>query len=356
MLVRIVGINRFKDRHGKERLYYRRKGAPTVALDPSLSGAALAAEVAKLDARFFTPKAKAGTLRQLIVDYKSKSNHWKGLRARTRVDYERVFAWLGVGLDVAIAGITAPEVAKARDRAAAEFQPKFANQVVVVLRKVFAYGMEYGFVKSNPAASIEKATGGNTHENRPPTPAEAVVLLDTAPAALLPIIAIPIYTGLRLGDVHMLSKTADKGEWLEVVQSKTRRFVIALVCEDLRWVLDGIPKHDGTTISVKADGKPWAYEGIKTAFGRHRDRLVEKGLIAPGITYHGLRHFVATVLSEAGFEETQYGHLLGHGPKSVSGLYGLSAERRALLKRMGETIQEVLREARGNVVRITNGR
>ena len=185
MLVKVVGINRFKDRHGKERLYYRRTGAPTVALDPKLTGAALAAEVARLDKLYFAPKARAGTMRQLIIDYKAKSNHWKGLRGRTRVDYERVFTWLGKGLDLPLIGISAPEVAKARDAAAAAFQPKFANQVVVVLRKVFSYGMEYGFLRSNPALHIAKATGGKTHENRPPTPAEAAILLDTAPAALL---------------------------------------------------------------------------------------------------------------------------------------------------------------------------
>jgi integrase len=352
MLVRVVGVKRFKDRHGIERAYYRRKGAPAVAIDLTLGNAALIAEVARLDALYVVPKAKAGTLGQLIGQYKAKSNHWGGLRARTREDYERVFTWLGRGVDSPLSGITTPEIAKARDRARDEHEPKFANQVVTTLKKVLQFGKEYGFVKTNAATGVSKATGGNKRENRPPTPQEASILLNTAPAALKPVIALPIYTALRLGDVTIASKAADKGEWIETIQGKTRRIVVAFICDDLRWIIDGIPKNDATTICVKTDGKPWTYEGIKTAFQRHRDSLEANGLIAPGITYHGLRHFVATVLAENGYEDTQYGQLLGHGPKSVSGLYGMSAERRDLLRKMAMVIQETMRVAAGNVVSI----
>lgn len=354
MLVHVVGINRYKDRTGTWRMYWRRKGAPSVTLDPALSGAALAAEVARLEALHLSPKAKAGTLRLLIADYKKKSNHWRGLRGRTRKDYERVFTWLGIAVDEPLIHITPVEMAKLRDRARDQHEPKFANQVVVALKKVLQYGKEYGFVRSNAADKIEKATGGNKRENRPCSPREAVALIDAAPAGLRPVIAIAIYTGLRLGDVTILPKSADKGAFLEVMQGKTRRVVVLPVCDDLRWILDGIPANSSTTICVKADKQPWHYEGIKTAFQRHRDALEKAGRIGEGVTFHGLRHTPATILEENGFDETDTRHLLGHGPKSVSGLYGMSADRRELLRKMGETVQEILREARGNVVQIGN--
>lgn len=106
MLVRIVGVNRYKDRHGKVRVYWRRKGAPGIALDPALRGAALAAAVARLEEKYLAPKAKAGTLRLLIGDYKANSNHWRRLRPRTRQDYERVFSWLGDAVDAPVVQFT----------------------------------------------------------------------------------------------------------------------------------------------------------------------------------------------------------------------------------------------------------
>ena len=154
----------------------------------------------------------------------------------------------------------------------------------------------------------------------------------------------------------MLTKAADKGDFLETIQGKTRKLVVVAVCEDLRWILDGIPENESTAVCVKEDGAPWAYEGLKTAFQRYRDALEASGDIGPGVTFHGLRHTAATILEGNGFDETQTRHLLGHGPKSVSGLYGMAADRRALLKKMAGTIQDVLRESRGNVVRIGNGR
>lgn len=354
-MVRVVGVQRFEDRHGVWRAYYRRKGAPSVVIDASLTGLALAAEVERLNKLYLAPKAKAGTLRLLIADYKAKSNHWKDLRARTRKDYERVFKWLGASVDAPLTAITPPEVAKVRDKARDQHEPKFANQVVTTLKKVLTHGKEYGFVKTNAAADTSKATGGNKRANRPCTPEEANVLIDRAPSHLRPAIAIAIYTALRLGDVARLSKSADKDEFMETMQGKTRKLVVVPVCEDLRWILDGIPANNSTTVCVKEDGKPWAYEGIKTAFHRHRDTLEAEGVIGPGVTFHGLRHTAATILEENGFDETQTRHLLGHGPKSVSGLYGMSADRRALLTKMGDTLQESLRAARGNVAQIRNG-
>lgn len=361
MRVRIVGVKTYQV-NGKWYRYWRRKGAPAVKMDPTLEGAALAAEVARLEKKHLEPKARAGTLRLLIVEYRTNADHWRGLGARTRKDYERVFDWLGDALDASLLDFPPHAIAKLRDKARDEHEPKFANQVVTTLKMVFAYGYEHGMMDENPAKGIAKATGGRKRENRPCTPQEAIALIDNAPKALKAPIAIALYTGLRLGDIVALSKSADKGEWLETIQGKSRRageagkMVRLHICPDLRWILDGIGKNDATTLCVKEDGTPWAYEGLKTAFQRHRDALEkpEEGepLIGPGVTFHGLRHTVATILEEAGFDELEYRHQMGHGPKTISGHYAMTAERRDLLTRMALTIEEVYRNARGNVTKL----
>lgn len=364
MRVRIVGIKEYTVK-GKRYRYWRRKGCPKVRIDPALKGAALAAEIDRLEKKHLSPVARAGTLRSLVTKFEKESQHYKGLSQRTMRDYTRVFKWLEPALDIALVDFTTPEIVSLRNEATEQHEPKFANLVVAVLRHVFKFGKQTGDTKNNPAEDVEKAVGGNLRPNRPCTPQEAVALLAASPVGLKPVIGIALYTGLRLGDIAALTKSSIKGDWLELVQSKTRRsgkpgkVLRVFICEDLKWILEGIPYSkdvETSSLLVKENGRPWKYEGIKTAFQRLRDGL-EKPLegeprIGQGVTFHGLRHTVGTILDEAGFDEWEVGHQLGHGAKSVTGKTYMSAEREGLLKSMALTVEDAYRNARGNVVKM----
>lgn len=354
MRVRVVGINRYRDRHGKVRVYWRRKGAPGVALDPTLSGVELAAEVDRLEKLYLRPAAKAGTLALLIGEYKANSNHWRGLGQRTHKDYERVFTWLGRAKDEPLIAFTAPIVAGMRDRARDEYEPKFANQVVTTLKMVFRYGVEHGSARENPATGLEKATGGNKRPNRPLSPDEAVTLLSESPKGFLPVLALALYCGIRQGDIAALPRNSVKGDWIGFEQGKTKRWHEAFMCDELRRVLSRIPAHNATTLLVSSRGTPWDEEGIKSAIDRLVTKLEKAGKIGAGVRFHGLRHTGATWLEEAGFEEGQTKHFLGHGPRTVSGRYGQSASRKTLVREMSLVIESTIKNARGNVVHIGN--
>lgn len=369
MLVRIVGIKRYTDRTGKARAYWRRKGAPAITIDPALTGAALAAEIARLEKKYLAPLAKAGTLRSLIILYKQQSNHWRLLRKRTRSDYEEVFTWLGDAMDTPLIDIDAVQIAATRDKARDQRTVKFANQVMTTLKMVFRFGIGAGEVTANPCEGLEPATRDVSADdelqqqaapiaNRALTPAEAVAVLDNAPMKLRPAIALALYCCLREGDAIAVLKSAPAGEWMTTLQGKSRRMgkppkpVLTYLVPDLQAILRRIPANDAVTLCVKADGRPWTLEGFKTAWSRYRDELLKAGKIGPGVTYHGLRHTGPTFLEDAGYDEMQTKHLLGHGPRTVSGIYGASAERRKLLRDMALVVEQVIREARGNVVRI----
>ena len=167
------------------------------------------------------------------------------------------------------------------------------------------------------------------------------------------MIALAIYTGLRLGVVVSLSRACDKGQWLETVQSKNRKPVTAYICPDLRAILDAIDYSapvEATTLCVKSNGQPWAYEGIKTAFQRNKAALEAQGKLMPGVTFDGLRHTPATILAESGFREDEFAHFLGHAPRTISGHYARSAKHNKLLTDMALAIQNTLRNERGNVL------
>ena len=372
MLVKIVGIKRYKDRHGKERLYYRRKGCPAVPIDPSLSGTQIAAEVARLDALYKPLAMRAGTLRVLIADYQEKSAHWKGLRERTRQDYQRVFDLLGDTRDHALPRFTPPVIAALRDKAAGAHGFKFANQVLVTLKQVFAYGVEYDHCQVNPVADISTVARPSDlpDANRPWTPEETIELLK-APMHIAAPIAMAAYLGLREGDILKMSRLSIAERTLSLTTSKTRRAIELPVCDDLWSILLRFQKWRAaywadqqrkrpnevvedlvTTMFVNSRGKPWTPDGFRTSWGKWRDQLLESEKIGPGVTFHGARHGVATVLAECGFEAQQVKHLLGHGSETMTEHYQRRAKRRGMLKDMTEAVQQAYRLGGENVVQL----
>lgn len=370
MLVRIVGVKTYTDRHGKRRRYYRRRGCPTVAMDPALEGNALAAEVSRLDALYKPYAARAGTLILLIQAYKDKSAHWQGLRERTQTDYGRVFDYLGSVYDQRLIDFTAPVVAGMRDTARDQKGFKFANQMLVTLKMLFAFGVEYGHMTSNPAADISTVARPKDlpEANRPWTPEEAIELM-RAPIYLAAPIAMSAYLGLREGDVLKMPRSALAERALSLTTSKTRRALELPVCDDLWAILMAFqkwragywaeqqskkPRLDiqdrALTMFVNSRGQPWTADGFRTSWGKWRDSLVEGEKIAPGCTFHGGRHTVATILAECGFEAMQVKHLLGHGSETMTEHYQRRAKRRGMLKDMTEAVQMAYRVGGGNVV------
>lgn len=369
MLVKIVGIKQYTDRHGKLRRYYRRKGCPQVAIDPSLTGAQLAAEVARLDALYKPHAMRAGTLRVLIAEYQEKSAHWKGLRDRTRQDYERVFKSLGGAQDNMLDRFKPKTISGLRDDAAATHGFKFANQVLITLNKVFAYGVEYGHLPANPVVSISAVARPTDlpDANRPWTPDEAVAIL-AAPIHLAAPIAMAAYLGLREGDIIKMSKGALTERLLSLTTSKTRRALELPVCDDLWTILrrynawrdalwderrqKAAAKNSREdiqdlvmTMFVNTRGKAWTSDGFRTSWGKWRDEVEEAKKVGPGITFHGARHGVATVLAECGYEPQQVKHLLGHGSETMTEHYQRRAKRRGMLKDMAEAVEKAYRNA-----------
>jgi len=90
-IVRIKGIKRFRDRHGKWRCYHRKTGLPIKA---QFGSGDFFEELARLDglARQ-TAEPRSGTLGMLLTQYRA-SSEFKSLAPRTRTDYQRVLDYL----------------------------------------------------------------------------------------------------------------------------------------------------------------------------------------------------------------------------------------------------------------------
>ena len=104
------------------------------------------------------------------------------------------------------------------------------------------------------------------------------------------------------------------------------------------------------TMFVNSLGKPWTADGFRTSWGEWRDSQVKAGNVGAGITFHGPRHGVATILAECGFKAHQVKHLLGHGSETMTEHHQRRAKRRGMLKNMTEAVQMAYRVGGENIV------
>ncbi len=141
-------------------------------------------------------------------------------------------------------------------------------------------------------------------------------------------LALGMYAGLREGDALSLTRSAFNGRDLEVITRKTGQRVWWPAPASLREILDEAPAHDALTLAVNSRGRPWTESGFRASWRTLRLRLEEAGLVAPGLTFHGLRHTVATILREEGFDDRTIADALGQKTEGMARHYARDADLR----------------------------
>jgi integrase len=72
--------------------------------------------------------------------------------------------------------------------------------------------------------------------------------------------------------------------------------------------------------------------GFISSFQKFRKKLEAKGDVSPGLTFHGLRHTVATVLAEAGVEAETIAAWLGQRSTAMAMHYSREANRHSQVR------------------------
>jgi integrase len=318
-------VQRFKDRHGKVRYYFRRPGFKLVSL-PGLPGsaefmdvytAALGAEPASLG----EAKTRPGSIRALIVAY-YQSADWQALDPVTHRNYrsvlepfcERVGANGMKYGDLPARGVQVRHVYKLLDLMGDK--PGAARNTIKRLRMVWAFGMPRGFVVTNPFKEVKLPKEGSGF--RPWTESDIEKYEAFWPEGSRERLALYLllYTLVRRSDVvglgrqhrrAMTLKNSETGEVRKVdalyfTQIKGSRkkgaeptdLVIPLHPQ-LKAVLDALPATNLTYLMTEF-GKPFSAAGFTNWFS---DSARKAGL-PPGSSPHGLRKAGARRLAEAG--------------------------------------------------------
>ena len=287
----------------------------------------------------------------LIAAYR-KHDAFTDLAPRTRRDYQRVFDYLQPVDGTALVKFNRPLVVRIRDKAA-NHGWRFANYVKAVLSIIFGWGVERGYLQFNPAEKLKNIRRPkNTPEaNRPWSDEERHVSLEEVPAHIKPAIALMMFTGLGPKDSLRLPRSFYRDGEIATHRSKTGEPVFWPAPAELQTILNAAPKHDAITLCANSDGKPWTESGFRASWRPIRIRLEKAGKIGPGLTMYGLRHTVAVILRESGFDERTIADALGQKTIEMARHYSKGADLKPKMRGVVASFDAELNRRRTKAVK-----
>jgi integrase len=199
---------------------------------------------------------------------------------------------------------------------------------MAVISVAFEHGKEHGIVSENPVKGVKRVKRARDAKsaNRPWTLDECRTVITSIPQQLRLPVALGMFTGLRKGDVLALTKAAIRDGKIWRRTNKTGQEVSIPVHPDLAQLLANAPPHDAITISATTKGTPWTESGFNSSFIKAIAALKQDRKIGDGLTFHGLRHTVGTLLVEAGYDLDTVRRWLGQKTLAMAIHYSETAD------------------------------
>ena len=351
--VRVKGFQIFKDRHGKQRCYHRATRTPIDLEKHPMGSAGFIAECARITALTDkTDATKAGTLGMLIDRYRAHPL-FTDLAPRTKADYQRIFNYLKSIAETSLARFNPPLVVKIRDKAADKMGRKWGNYTGNTLSVVFRFGVERGYLTTNPAAGLRaiKAPKDAPEANRPWEDNERDAVLAALPAHMVVPITLMMFCGLDPVDTLSLPRSAIKGDKISTKRAKTNEPVWFPMPSPVRDAIAAAPAHDAITVCANSYGKPWTTDGFNASWQKVRAKILEAKAIEPGLTLKGLRHTVATILAEMGYDDRTIADMLGQKTLAMAQHYSRRANRARKLTAVVENFEIEVNRRRTELVK-----
>ena len=307
--IEIPHVQSFKDRHGKARYYYRRKGFARVKL-PGLPGSAefmkayaeAGRSITGLDAGKHS-SVKPRSINALIIEY-YRSEGFLALEPATQRNYR---------------GILDRFRGKYGDRSALQIGPIHLNAIfhqmaatpgaVRTLRKrlstVFSVAVDLGWRKDNPVRET-KASKRKSQGFIPWSEEDIAAFERRWPSGTRERLALAIllHTGVRRSDAVKLGRQHVSEGRISVVQAKTDVRLRIPIHPDLQVE---IAQASGMTFLLTQYGRPFSKAGF-TAWFVSRAKMAGLERRTP----HGLRKACGRRLADAGCTAKQIAAVLGH--------------------------------------------
>lgn len=318
--IELPHIQRFKDRHGHLRHYFRKPGHKRVPL-PGLPGSTEFMEAYReaLESRRSAGERKAppGSISALIAAY-YQSSEWKSLQPQTQVLYRNVLDRFRLMEDgkfgkARAAKLTDEHVRRILDKMADK--PHMAQVLLKRLRGLFRFALERKLITQDPTLGVKvkvRKTGGfrawtdqdiEKFEAHWPEGSRARLALH-----------LLLYTGQRRQDVVRMGRQHVRDGVITITQLKRGRdqepVTLAIpIHPTLQASLDRLPK-DNLIFLLTGGAKPVPMSPF--GFSNWFADCAKKAGIEESASPHGLRKAAARWLAEAGCSSLEIASITGH--------------------------------------------
>lgn len=311
--IRLAYVDRFTDRHGHVRHYFRRPGGKRTRL-PGLPGSTefmAAYQTALGAAEAAAPpkhRGEPGTFGRLLGAY-FQSTEFRTLKAPTQRAYRLAMERL-----ILLETLEARKVADLRREHVKRImakrvdRPSAANDALKKLRILIKFALDLGWRADDPTIRISKLKEGEHHTW---TDEEIAIFEARWPIGTQQrtLFALLLYTGQRVSDVAPMSwrDVSLDGRRIRVTQEKTQTKLDLALHDDLLHVLASWPRAEGAIVPT-AWGRPFSVKGLGNKMA---DAIEAAGLPTVCVT-HGLRKAAARRLAEAGCTAHEIASITGH--------------------------------------------
>lgn len=338
-------VERWRDRHGRVRVYFRKGKGRRIALPSSIgSDEFIAAYQAAFTGQIAAKRerrvpAQPGSIAALIVSY-MRSATYVGLRATTKAGYATTIRVLReVHGHRTLAGLTRERIVAGILQPYAD-RPGAALAILKILRVLIRHAIDIGWLKHDPSLGIRRP---KTKEIRSWSDAQIEAFEKQWPIGTKQRLAYALflYTGQRRSDVHRMTWADVTERSIRVVQQKTGTKLTIPLHRNLLALL-AVAEREHVTILNTHYGRPFTVDG----FGQWmRDAIAAAGLPLE-CRPHGLRKAAGRRLAEAGCSANEIMSVLGHKTLAEAERYTREADQAtlaaaAVLKLEGRNVNRI---------------
>lgn len=314
-------IHRYRDRHGHERLYFRRSGYPKVALPPVTSE------------RFLDAYNKANTLpgkphvgilpgsiAALCREYERSANFIQ-LADSTRREMGYVIGKLiREHGEKRLVHLERRHILGWKDALAKK--PGAANKLLRVVKLLMGFAVDRGFREDNPASKISMMKLGR-YRAWSDEELDAFEARWPLGAIQRTGYALALYTAQRRGDLVRLKWSSIAGDAIHLVQRKTGEPMAIKIHRDLKVALAAVhPRHEAAILTGAQGG---ALSDVY--FGHIMARAIGDAGLPDACVLHGLRKTGAAKVKEFGGD---VGSVTGHRSPHMVAEYSRDANQAKL--------------------------
>jgi len=304
-------VNRYVDRHGKPRHYFRKPGCKPVVL-PGLPGsnefmAAYSSALANTPrVEIAATRTRAGSIAAMVVGYFNSAD-FHNLAPASQQQYRRILEGLRRDYgDLGIVTLARKHVVRMLDVKADT--PIGARDFLRCLRLLVRYAISIGVIESDPTAGVRvklpKSDGYRTW-----TEEDIAAFEGAYPVGSRPRLALALLLGIagRCADVVRIGRGNIRDRTIHITQQKTGSTLAIPVTSALAEAINAAAPNDAIVFLLNERGQPFTAKSFGTWFTKRCKRAGLEGLSA-----HGLRKAACRRLAEAGCSANEIAAISGH--------------------------------------------